>query len=255
MRMLVVGALALAATTSAGARESYRNPTPGAEIVLQVPGMHRAAVLRDVVYARRVGRALGLNVYRPRGSRRSARLPGVLLVHGRTDDPSPKDWGIYVGWGQLLAAHGLAAIPFNHRGEPADVRAALAAVRARGGELGVDSTRLCIASFSAGVPTGLAVALRDGDLRCVLAFYGPPDETLVRSDSLPTFIAKAGLDADWINAAIDAYAERAKALGADVRVAVHSRGVHGFDALTRDARTRAILRQAISFARTELGVG
>src|SRR5207249_892034 len=121
--------LAFALAPIAFAADRYTNPTPGSAIALQVAGMDRALVRRDVVYARRNGLPLRLDVYRPRGARRDTPLPGVLLVHGMTTDPSPKDWGIYVGWGQLLAASGLVGIPFNHSGSSSDVEAALAFVR------------------------------------------------------------------------------------------------------------------------------
>jgi acetyl esterase/lipase len=247
-------ALVLTSAPSAAGTDGYRNPTPGAEIALQIPGMHRAVVRRDVVYARRDGRSLRLDVYRPAGSKPRARFPGVLLVHGSTSDPSPKDWGIYVGWGQLLAARGLAGIPFDHRGLPADIRAALTTVRRRSAELGIDGSRLCVASFSGGVAAGLAAALTDGRVRCALAFYGAPDPARLEPDAPPTFIAKAGLDSSFINGAIDAYLARAKTIGADVRLVVHRRAGHGFDLAPGDARTRSILRQALAFARLELGV-
>jgi dienelactone hydrolase len=246
--------VALASAVSAGGGDAYRNPTPGADIALQIPGMHRAVVRRDVVYARRGGRALRLDVYRPAGSNPRTRFPGVLLVHGSTSDPSPKDWGIYVGWGQLLAARGLAGIPFNHRGTVGDIAAAVAAVRRRATQLGVDASRLCVASFSGGVEAGLSAALRDDGVRCALAFYGAPDLTVLRRDSAPTFVAKAGFDSTYINNAIDAYVARAKKIGADVRLVVHPRGRHGFDLAPGDSRTRSILRQAVAFARAQLGV-
>jgi hypothetical protein len=251
-RWLVAG-LAAAVVPVADAGAAYTNPTRGAEIALQIPQMHLARVTRDLVYANDAGLDLRLDVYRPRGAPTSRLLPGVLLVHGTTSDPSPKDWGIYVGWGQLLAASGLAGIPFNNLGAAADVRAALAYVRAHGRKLGVDPHRLCLASFSAGVPIGQAVALADRRLRCALVFYGPPPVGLLRRDSPPTLIAKAGLDDPAIDGAIDAYAARAAKLGADVRVLVHPQGQHGFDALDHDARTRAILRAALRFARDHLG--
>ena len=147
-----VAALAVVASAlAAGDGIAYRNPTPGAAIALQIPGMHRAVVRRNVVYARRGGRALRLDVYRPAGSTPRCGFPGVLLVHGSTSDPSPKDWGIYVGWGQLLAAHGLAGIPFNHRGSPATSGRSRGGAEARA-ELGVDGRRLCVASFSGAWP-------------------------------------------------------------------------------------------------------
>jgi dienelactone hydrolase len=246
-------AVALVPATPAAGTDAYRNPTPGAEIALQIPGMHKAVVRRNIVYARSGGRALRLDVYRPAGSTRRARFPGVLLVHGSTTDPSPKDWGIYVGWGQLLAAHGLAGIPFNHRGSTSDIGAALSAVRRRAPELGVDGRRLCVASFSGGVAAGLTVAVRDSAVRCALAFYGAPDPKPLEHDSPPTFVAKGGLDNSFINNAINAYVARAKAIGADVRLVVHPRAGHAFDLAPGDARTRSILRQAVAFARAQLG--
>jgi dienelactone hydrolase len=245
-------ALALQPAAVSGGRPPYHNPTVGAQIALQIPGMHRAAVRRNVVYARRAGTALLLDVYRPHGVPLTTRLPGVLLVHGSTSDPSPKDWGIYVGWGQLLAASGIAAVTFNHLGSPADVRAALATVKRRAAELGVDGRRICIASFSLGVPTGQQVARTDGHVRCALIFYGPPDASLLRAGSPPTLIAEAGRDDPSINQAIGTYLDRAHGLGADVRLLVHPRGQHGFDALDHDARTREILRAAIRFVQQHL---
>jgi acetyl esterase/lipase len=242
------------ALPASGAEPTYRNPTPGAEIALQIPGMHHAVVRRDVVYARGGGRALRLDVYRPAGSDPRTRLPGVLLVHGSTGDPSPKDWGIYVGWGQLLAARGLAGIPFNHRGKPVDIRAALGAVRRRSGELGVDGSRLCVASFSGGVAAGLTAAVGDDRVRCALAFYGAPDAAVLERGSPATFVAKAALDSSFISNAIDAYLTRAKSIGADVRLVVHPRAGHGFDRAPGDARARSILRQAVAFARVQLRV-
>jgi acetyl esterase/lipase len=254
--LVAVAALVVMLTSSmsAGGTDGYRNPTPGADLALQIPGMHRAVVRRDVVYARRGGRSLRLDVYRPAGSAPHARFPGVLLVHGSTSDPSPKDWGIYVGWGQLLAAQGLAGMPFNHRGTVADIAAALATVRRRAADLGVDADRICVASFSGGVSAGLTAALRDERVRCALAFYGAPDPKVLRADSAPTFVAKAGLDSAFINGAIDAYVARAKAIGADVRLVVHPSGAHGFDLAPGDSRTRSILRRAVAFARVQLGV-
>jgi acetyl esterase/lipase len=235
------------------ATAEYRNPTVGRELALQVPDMHLTAVKRDVEYARPNGRSLALDVYRPKDATPDQQLAAVLLVHGTTSAPSPKDWGAYVGWGQLLAAHGLAGIPFNHRGGEADVRTALAFVRAEAATLGVDPRRICVASFSGGVPLGFRVALRDARIRCVLGFYGAPTTRLLRRGGPPVFVAKAGLDSSTINNAIAAFKRRAVQLRAKVRVVTHPRGVHGFDVRNHDARSRAILRQAISFTRSHMG--
>jgi dienelactone hydrolase len=249
-RLAAFSVIALLVGVAAG--DDYRNPTVGRDLALQIPGMHRAVVKENIVFARRGGRPLALDVYRPRGAPADERLPAVLLVHGTTSDPSPKDWGVYVGWGQLLAANRLAGIPFNHRGVSGDVRSALAYVRRHGAALGVDSRRICVASFSGGVPVGLDVALRDGSIACALVFYGAPEPALLRSDSPPIFAAKAGLDSEVINDAIDALHERAQEIGATVHVVTHPRGVHGFDLRNHDARSRAILKQAVAFVRAQV---
>ena len=172
MRALVVGlVLAVAATAFAG---DYRNPTRGREVALQIPGMHLAKVRRDVVYTP----GLKLDVYRPRTA--TTRLPAVLFAHGRTCEASPKEWGQYVGWGQLAAASGLAGVTFNHRDDPADVAAAIRYVRANGPKLGIDGSRICVVGFSAGVHPALLTALQEsaGRLRCAVAYYGPLDVEL-----------------------------------------------------------------------------
>jgi dienelactone hydrolase len=249
-RLRVASVLAVVLSLGGAAvAADYRNPTVGRELALQIPGMHRAVVKRDVVYARAGGRALKLDVYRPRRARPGQRLAAVVLVHGATADPSPKDWGVYVGWGQLLAASGLAGIPFNHRGRSADVRAALAHVRRQPARLGIDRRRICVASFSAGVPVGLGVALRDRSIKCALVFYGPPEPSLLRTNSPPIFVAKAGLDSASINDAIDSLQRRAREIGANVQVVTHATGVHGFDVRNHDARSREILREALAFVR------
>jgi hypothetical protein len=46
----VVVALLAAAAVAVPAAAAYRNPTPGRAVVLQIPGMHRAKVQRNVVY-------------------------------------------------------------------------------------------------------------------------------------------------------------------------------------------------------------
>jgi acetyl esterase/lipase len=254
MRITLAGLVLTALLTSVAVAVTveYRNPTVGRELALQVPDMHLATVKRNVEYASPNGQPLALDVYGPKNTAGDQLLAAVLLVHGTTRDPSPKDWGAYVGWGQLLAAHGLVGIPFNHRGVEADVRAALTFVRTEAGRFGVDARRICVASFSGGVPIGFRVALRDPQIRCVLGFYGAPNPRLLRRGSPPVFIAKAGFDSRWINNAISAFKRRGVNVRASVRVVTHPRGVHGFDIRNHDARSREILRQAVSFAGSHL---
>jgi dienelactone hydrolase len=232
----------------------YVNPTPGRDITLQIPGMHRAAVRRNLVYAP----GLTMDVYRPRGVKRS--LPALLFVHG-SGGHGLKDSGVFVGWGQLAAASGLAGVTFNHYGSQADIRAAIRYVRRNARRLGIDGGRLCVAGYSAGVLPSMLVALRrSAKLRCAVAYYGPLDTyyaqssplTYLRASSLPVLVAKAGRDAASINTAIDRFIAKGRRLGARVELLVHASGGHGFDAYRRDARARAILRRTLAFVRAQL---
>jgi acetyl esterase/lipase len=252
---LVFLALALVPAGLA-ADNAYRNPTRGKDVALQIPGMHLAKVRRNLVY--RSG--LKLDVYRPRNA--SGRLPAVLFAHGRTGETSPKDWGQYVGWGQLAAASGLAGVTFNHHDNSADVAAAIRYVRANGPRLGIDGSRICVAGFSAGVHAALLTALREtaGKLRCAVAYYGPLDVELeqlsprayLRAGSSPVLVAKAGRDGATINRSIDAFMAEAREVGAPVELLVHPEGRHGFDVNTPGARSRAIMRRTLAFLRQHL---
>ena len=250
--MTLLVALVLALTGPAG----YTNPTPGKAIALQIPGMHLAQVRRNLIYAPG-GR---MDVYRPRAA--GGTLPAVLFVHGTSRDESPKDGGLFVGWGQLAAATGVAGVTFNHNGVQEDIERAIRYIRRNGPRLGIDGDRLCLASFSAGVTPAMLVALKGsaGKLRCAVAYYGFLDayykqaspRAQLTATSLPILVAKAGADTQGLNSSIDRFVARARRVGAAVELLVHERGRHVFDAAANDPRARAILRRTLAFLRAKL---
>jgi dienelactone hydrolase len=249
---LVVAGCAAAAQASS-ALAGYVNPTPGRQIALQIPGMHRAVVRRNLVYAP----DLTMDVYRPRGVKRA--LPALLFVHGSGQDL--KDAGFFIGWGQLAAVSGFAGVTFNHYRSQADVQAAIRYVRRNAKRLGIDGDRLCVAGYSAGVLPSLLVALKgNARLRCAVAYYGPLDAyhelnspaTYLRRSSPPVLVAKAGRDVAAINEAIDRFVAKARRIGARVELLVHRSGEHGFDANRPDPRAAAIIRRTLAFVRAEL---
>jgi dienelactone hydrolase len=265
------------------AAQAYRNPTPGAALVYQIPGMHRAAVRRNVVY-RSVGRVvLKLDVYRPRGAKGA--LPAVLLG-GPPAYSAGKDSGQKIGWSQLIAASGMAAVAFDIRSDnylatpfdpSQDVAAALAYVRTNGAKLGIDATRLCTLGFSIGTaPWHLWATMREPspDVRCNVVYYGPLDfqtlhlsmdpqlvdefsalTWLRRHDGKvpPMLIAKAGRDDnEGINDSIDRFVAAVGELHADVQLVTHPTGSHGFDLRNADATSRSIIRQTLAYFRSHL---
>jgi dienelactone hydrolase len=261
------------------AADAYRNPTPGAALVLQIPGMHRAKVRRNTVYQGSL--RLRMDVYRPRGAR--GRLPAVLLGGPPGFD---KDTGQKIGWAQLISASGMAAIAFEIRSDDRlqsprnpsrDVRSAIAFVRSHAARLGIDPRRLCTLGFSIGTaPWHLWATMRDPKpwLRCNVVYYGPLDfqspafpidRSLVDEFSAltylrrfggripPMLVVKAGRDAnDGINESIDRFGAAARELHADVRVVTYPTAAHGFDLGPRTRRARAVVKETLRFLRARL---
>ena len=268
------------------ASAAYRNPAPGSALVLQIPGMHRAQLTRNLVYTRAGRTALRMDVYRPRGASRSRRLP-VVLVGGPAASRAGRDSGQKIGWGQLIAASGLAAAVFDirsdnflrtPRGPSVDVAAAMAFLRARGARLGLDAGRVCTLGFSIGTaPWHLWAAMREPQpaIRCNAVLYGPMDfrdlaerfsvdramleayeaATFLRARGAsipPMLIAKAGQDDPAINDSIDRFVAAAGEVRAPVQLVTHPRGPHGFDVSTPGPTSRRIVRRMLSFLRDRL---
>lgn len=223
--LLALLATAVVAVPAAGA---YRNPTAGRAVVLQIPGMHHAKVRRNVRFAS----GLRLDVYRARSAR--GRLPAVLL--GGKKNSAQK-----IGWSQLIAASGMAAVPFDYRSD-GDVAAALAYVRAHARRLGIDGSRLCAMWFS----TAPQVS---STLRCNVVYYAPLDPGLTYP---PMLVVKAGQDDTAINDSIDRFEAAAREQHADVRVVTDAKARHGFDLGPRTARTRAVMRETLRYLRARL---
>jgi dienelactone hydrolase len=265
---LAILAVALVAVPAA---DGYQNPTAGKAVVLQIQGMHRAKVKRNIVYLR--SPRLRMDVYRPRKAR--GRLPAVLFGgppgSGRTS-------GQKVGWAQLIAASGLSAVAFDIRSDdelrsprnPAvDVRSAIGYVRLHAKRLGIDPSRLCTLGFSA--PWHLWATMRDPQpwLRCNVVYYEPLDlrspavgdefsalRYLRRSPGSipPMLVLKAGRDANaGINGSIDRFQAAATELHADVRVATNPDAAHAFDVGPRTPGARAIVKQTLRFLKARLG--
>jgi acetyl esterase/lipase len=260
-------------------------------VVYSISGMDKVGVREDLVYRTLEDQELKLDVYYPIDYRPGEKKPAAILVHGEWPPHiirHSKDLGVYITWGQLIAASGVIAVNFNHRATErltkvrdaaSDVANLIAYVRYNAETLDIDENRLCIWAFSAGMSLGMWAALRDAPeyVRCIVAYYGMmdlqqardvlpeevPDETLRDFSALyylqqngnrvaPTFIAKAGLDSPRLNATLDRFVEEAKKLDAPVELMTHPGGHHGFDVLDDDDRSREIIRRTLDFLREKL---
>jgi dienelactone hydrolase len=257
-------------------------------IVYAVPGMEAVTVHRDLVYRAAGQTELKMDVYCPADMREGSRAPVVMLVHGGPIGMpmSPKDWGVFVSYGELLSASGLVAVTFNHRfyspshlhEAASDVAHAIDYVRDNADSLHVDKDRVGVWVFSGG---GVFLSLPMRDLpefvRCLVSYYAildiqlpPPgkeseisEETRKEFSPLfhlavnplkipPIFIARAGLDNPWLNATVDRFIHEAIARNAALEIITHPGGHHGFDILDDDARSRAIIQRTLFFLKTHL---
>jgi acetyl esterase/lipase len=192
----------------------------------------------------------------------------VLLVHGEAPPEvlrGVRGWGQYGGWGRLLAGEGLAAVAFEHRavaeagfeGVVAELGAAVAAVRDRAGELGLDPDRLALAGFSAGVPlTVAALAGPAAGVRCAALCYGPPGDVAPWPGLPPLLVVRAGQDDPELNASIDRFVAAAQtdrsAAGLPLELVEHPDGHHAFDLLDDTDASRDAIDRVVAFLRERL---
>jgi acetyl esterase/lipase len=252
-------------------------------VVYSVPGMDRVTVRRDIVY-RTVGETLlKMDVYAPPGLGPAERRPGVIFVHGGPLPPGvgPKDWGVYLSYGELAAASGMVGITFNHRfygaaeaqAAAGDVAALVDYVRANADALRLDPDRLALWAFSGG-GTFLSrpLAERPPFLRALVSYYavldnrvpapGAPDvlSAEVRRELSPAaqlgpgdrplppiLIARAGRDNPLLNATVDTFVREALTAGVALELLNHPTGQHGFDILDDDVRSREIIARTFEF--------
>jgi acetyl esterase/lipase len=227
-----------------------------------------------------------MDVYSPAG--RGARRPAVIFIHGGRIPPNlrttPKEWGAYVSFGQLVAASGFVGVAFNHRfytwnslpDSQSDLMDLIAHVRDNADSLGVDKDRIILWAVSAG-GVFLGHPLRDAQpyIRCIVGYYpqldlqnsrksapaSVTDETLREYSAIyhlrnrekgvpPIFIARAGLDDATLNDGVDRFVQLALAKNLTIEVVNHATGHHGFDIEDDNERSREILRRTIEFIKT-----
>lgn len=270
-------------------------------LVYAIPDMEQVPVQKNITYKTADGVELQMDVYHPIDLQKGSLRPAVIFVHG--DAPpeflkDAKDWGVFVSYGQLVAASGFIAITFNHRSTEeftkvyevaSDINDLINHVRNNGEALHLDKDAIGIWAFSAGGPFGLRAAMSEapGFVRCIVSYYGFTDlkahydafmepsgipqqsSPILSNEDLeefsathhlkarakeiaPIFIARAGLDYLALNQSVDQFVREALAHNISIDLMNHPEGLHAFDILNDDARSREIIRATLEFIKAHL---
>ncbi|MDX1561903.1 MAG: alpha/beta hydrolase [Gammaproteobacteria bacterium] len=251
-------------------------------VVLEIPGMDRVRVRKNVNYKTHESVALGLDVYSPPNA--DGPLPAVLFVIGYSDsaaaalsDSKLKEWGAYVSWGQLVAASGFVGVTYSTSEPIEDAKAALEFVREHAAELNVDPARIGIWAISGNGPAALsllasnaaklkfAVLLNtymldlDGDSTVAgmaknFGFSIPTAAVTVDDldSGTPMLVVRSGLDeVPGLNTALDRFVARAIEANCAITVINLPDAPHGFDTLHDTDESRNVIRQVLAFMKAE----
>lgn len=264
-----------------GASAQQRPSPVNTPIVYRVPGMDAVQVRKDIVYKNAEGNALAMDLYTP-SRPANGKVPVVLLVSGGS---KTKHWMFFESTARVIAAEGMAAIPFDKHYErgsyyetESDLVDAIGFLGREGEALGLDMNRVCVVVYSGGGPL-LSTYLRRGDerLRCVVSVYaflesnpwGAPAESPQRERALeefspirqmaspstrkpPMMVIRAGKDNPELNAAIDNFLKQAVASEVEIDFVNHAQGRHGFDYLDDNERSREVLGRMVHFLKARL---
>lgn len=163
-------------------------------IVYTIAGMEHAQVKHNLTYHTIDEKSLKCDVYYPAQFDGKTKLPVVILVHGDANPgvltpemlDNAKDWGGYVSTGQLIAASGMIAIPFNHRSAEGkvskmwevaeDIQAMVNFVNSHHEELMAEKGAVGVWAWSDGVPYLSALLTSSPEqIKCLVAYYGVMD--------------------------------------------------------------------------------
>ncbi len=225
---------------------------------------------------------LSMDVYYPPDLRAFERRPAVIFVMGYSDF-SPfvqevigkplKDSAQYTSWGRLMAAAGLVAVTYQTT-DAGDLGRVVDYVRRHSSDFRIDKERIGLFAVSANGPTLLSYAMQedrdfltfgvfgysvmsspDGFLHDLIAlfaaelgFYWSELEPFDKlNEDLPLLIARAGLDFEFINLAIDHFAEIAEDEGVSLTLIDYPEGVHAFDLYQHTPESADVLAQMVDF--------
>lgn len=259
------------------------------DMVFSVAGMDTVQVRSNIEYKTLEDRPLLADIYVPAEAKEVDRFPAVVFVAGGLGpsfQPRPRNWGLYRSYGSLMAASGMVGVTFDHRlGFPKrfyeegerDLKDLVSHLREHATDYRIDPERIAIVVFSGGGPM-LSWPLRDRPpyIRAVAGMYpfldtehvnpdeaGTTEEVVKRfsparyveesANMPPIFIARAGRDQiPGVNASIENFLGRAVESRLPLTFLIHPDGMHAFDWVNEDDRSRYIVANLVHFLQENL---
>jgi hypothetical protein len=254
-------------------------------VVYELPNEDAVGVQNDLEFRGGDGQPLVFDLYRPPDGEVS-RPAAVVLVAGFPDAGTQKMLGcrfkemqFTVSWGKLIAASGLAAVAATNREPVGDLTRLIEHLSTNGGALGIRSDVLGVMATSGHGALGLWAVMKHAPagVKCGAFLYpytmdldgatgvaemsarfgfvnACAGRTLddLRTD-VPIFFARAGQDAfPHLNASLDRFIAQGLTRNLPLTVVNYPEGVHGFDLMNANERSRDIIRSTLTFLTSHL---
>jgi hypothetical protein len=267
------------------AKDDRRHPIARKPVVLELPGMDRVVIRRDVRY-RKDGQST-MDLYVPPDRPYGEPTGAVLFVNGYPDAGAERAIGCrakemesFISWGRLVAASGMVGVLYTTASDPArDARDVLQQVDLIASSAGIDAERIAIWACSGHGPTALSLLMQPpirDIIRCAVLSYSflldLDGSTAVAEASrtfgfvnpasggiedlpreTPLFVARAGRDElPSLNETLDRFVTRGLQLNLPLTVVNHATGPHAFDVVHDSDVSRQVIAQMLAFLKFQL---
>ena len=201
----------------------------------------------------RDGKALHIDVYRPKGS---AKVPVAVMLNGVGMDMRTHPQ--YMGWGRAVTTVGLAGVIMDSESGAIEKNFddVMGYLRKHATELNVDPESVVLYSCSANVTSGLPIAMNASRtyIKAAVVYYGNAQVNGIRRD-VPVMLVRAGLDSTRLNQGLDAMFARAVRENAPWSLVNIAGGQHGFDVFDDNDESRSVVKATLEFMRDSLRPG
>ncbi|HTQ63804.1 MAG TPA: tetratricopeptide repeat protein [Puia sp.] len=226
-------------------------------VVMDDPAMKEVLVQKDITYLKDDKGSLHIDIYSPPKLKTGERRPAIIFLNaiGETEgEAKVKSWGIYSSWPKLIAAQGYIGISMETDGAriSGSIEALFDFLASHAENFHIDENRLGVYAASANVGQSLNYLMSDKaypGIRAAVLYYGFSASGPFRKD-LPVFFVISEGDARRFSYR-DLWNEVLKN-NAPWTIRMGTGMPHAFDAYSDNDDARRIIKETISFWKTQL---